>query len=61
MEQELKESQAKLDALEAEIIENKKTREALREDARVLRDKYIAEEKIRETLLQRVLSAKETN
>jgi hypothetical protein len=61
VEQELKESQAKLDALEAEIIENKKTREALREDARVLRDKYIAEEKIRETLLQRVLSAKETN
>jgi hypothetical protein len=58
-ENDLKESQAKLDAIEEKIVENKQARLELREEAKVLRDEYLAEEKIRESLLKEVLTAKE--
>lgn len=56
MATKLEESQAKLDALLEKITENKAAREKLREEARELRDQYIAEEKIREAELKSELT-----
>lgn len=58
--QQLEKSQSKLNEIEKAAIENKLKREELREEARKLRDAYIAEEKIREQLLKEVLTSEET-
>ncbi len=58
MEKELKQSQAKLDAIEKKIIANKLARVKLKEEAKELRDEYIAEERVREDLLKKVLGGK---
>lgn len=56
MSTKLEESQNKLDAIEKDIIANKKQRITLRTEAHKLRDSYIAEEKIREKLLRESLT-----
>lgn len=56
MSKELKESQAKLDAIQEDIVANKKKREELRAEAKELRAAYIAEEKIRERELKKALT-----
>jgi len=65
MEKDLKASQAKLDKIEKQLIENKKERlaagggtEEMKAEAVRLRDEYVAEQNIREQLLKEVLGAK---
>lgn len=53
---DLQASQKRLDAIEKKIVENKEAREDLRLEARSLRDDYIAEEKVRESLLRQTLT-----
>lgn len=54
MEKELKESLARYADIEEKIIENKKARLALKEEAIKLREAYWAEEKVRNALAEKV-------
>ncbi len=61
MSKTLKESQDKLDSIEKQIVANKFAISEMRQKARELRDKYIAEQKVREDLLKKSLSKEGEN